>query len=65
VRAIAPYYDVLVAAHAHARSVPADPRWPAIAAILDDMMRAVIANGAGRTALTAAHTELDALLAAG
>ncbi len=63
VRAIAPYYEVLAQAHAHARSVPVDPRWPAIAAILNEMMRSVVADAAGREALAKAHTELTDLLA--
>ncbi|MCY1141856.1 extracellular solute-binding protein [Actinoplanes sp. Pm04-4] len=62
VRALAPYYDVLEQAHQHSRSVPVDPRWPQIAAVLNEMMRAVVEEGAGRTALDKAHGTLDALL---
>jgi multiple sugar transport system substrate-binding protein len=63
VRAIAPYYEVLEEAHAHARSVPVDVRWPRMAAILNEMMRAVVVDGAGRKALDTAHHELSDLLA--
>lgn len=62
VQAIAPYYEVLEQAHANSRSVPADPRWPQMAAILNEMMRAVVEDGAGHAALARAHRELDALL---
>ena len=64
VQAVAPYYEVLEEAHAHARSVPADPRWPKIAGILNEMMRAVVVDAAGQAALDAAHTQLNELLAA-
>jgi multiple sugar transport system substrate-binding protein len=63
VQAIAPYYEVLEEAHAHARSVPVDPRWPQMAAILNEMMRAVVSDAAGQQALDLAHRELGALLA--
>ena len=62
VQAIAPYYSVLEDAHRNARSVPVDPRWPRIAAILNEMMRAVVVDAAGTSALEKAHVELDALL---
>jgi multiple sugar transport system substrate-binding protein len=62
VQAVAPYYAVLEQAHEHSRSVPADPRWPQMAGILNDMMRAVVEDRAGRTALARARAELDALL---
>jgi multiple sugar transport system substrate-binding protein len=62
VQAIAPYYEVLEEAHAHARSVPVDPRWPQMAAILNEMMRAVVTDAAGQQALDLAHRELQALL---
>lgn len=64
VRAIAPYYEVLEQAHANARSVPSDPRWPQIAAILNRMMRAVVEDATGHAALDVAHAELNELLAA-
>jgi multiple sugar transport system substrate-binding protein len=64
VQSTAPYYAVLEAAHAHSRAVPADPRWPRIAAILNDMMRDLVVDGTGRAALGLAHARLDALLAA-
>jgi multiple sugar transport system substrate-binding protein len=63
VRALAPYYEVLEQAHEHSRSVPIDPRWPQIAAILNEMMRAVVFDAAGQQALDRAHAELDELLA--
>ncbi|MHB1639632.1 MAG: extracellular solute-binding protein [Candidatus Dormibacteria bacterium] len=44
VRSLAPYYGVLEAAHQGARSVPHDPRWPQIAAILNDAMAALVAG---------------------
>ncbi|GAA1615623.1 extracellular solute-binding protein [Actinoplanes couchii] len=62
VRALAPYYAVLEDAHRNSRSVPADPRWPRIAAVLNEMMRAVVEDGAGQTALAAAHAELGTVL---
>jgi hypothetical protein len=55
---------VLEAAHRGARSLPADPRWPRIAAILNEMMRAVVVDAAGEQALDRAHEELNTLLAA-
>lgn len=61
--ALAPYYAVLETAHTHSRSVPADPRWPRIAAVLNEMMRAVVQDGAGRAALARARTDLDAVAA--
>ncbi|MBU2669866.1 extracellular solute-binding protein [Actinoplanes bogorensis] len=63
VRALSPYYEVLESAHQHSRSVPADPRWPRMAAILNEMMRAVIEDAEGKAALDRAHLDLDALLA--
>ena len=65
VQALAPYYDQLESAHRGSRSVPVDPRWPAMAGILNEMMRAVVEDGAGFAALDKAHAELDTLLAAG
>ncbi len=65
VRALAPYYTVLEDAHQNSRSVPVDPRWPRIAAVLNEMMRAVVEDGAGQSALGKAHVELGALLALG
>ena len=44
-------------------SVPIDPRWPQLAGILNEMMRAVVVDVAGPAALDKAHAELDALLA--
>lgn len=64
VRALAPYYEVLQAAHDNSRSVPIDPRWPQMAAILNEMMRAVVVDGAGEDALAEAHTAMTELLAA-
>jgi multiple sugar transport system substrate-binding protein len=63
VQAVAPYYAVLEAAHGSARSLPADPRWPRIAAVLNEMMRAVVVDAAGEHALDQAHEELNTLLA--
>lgn len=63
VTAIAPYYEVLERAHAHSRSVPADFRWPQIAAILNELMRAVVVGNAGQSALARAHVDLRNLLA--
>jgi multiple sugar transport system substrate-binding protein len=63
VRALAPYYEQLESAHGHSRSVPVDPRWPAMAGILNEMMRAVVEDGTARQALDEAHQRLDALLA--
>jgi multiple sugar transport system substrate-binding protein len=63
VQAIAPYYAVLEQAHHNSRSVPIDPRWPQMAGILNEMMRAFVVNAAGSAALDKAHAELDALLA--
>jgi multiple sugar transport system substrate-binding protein len=62
VQEIAPYYAVLESAHRHSRSVPIDPRWPQLAGILNEMMRAVVVDAAGPAALDKAHAELDALL---
>lgn len=64
VRAVAPYYEVLEQAHRNSRSVPADPQWPQVAGILNQMMRAVVEDGAGETALAEAHAALTGLLAA-
>ncbi|WP_328623737.1 extracellular solute-binding protein [Streptomyces sp. NBC_00353] len=63
VQAIAPYYGVLEQAHAHARSVPVDSRWPVIAGILNEMMRAVVVDASGRRALEQAHARLNEFLA--
>ena len=63
VQALAPYYDQIESAHRHSRSVPVDPRWPAMAAILNEMMRAMVEDGTARQALAQAHQRLDALLA--
>lgn len=62
VTALAPYYGVLEAAHTSSRSVPVDPRWPAMAAILNDMMTQVIEHAAGPGALVEAHDRLTDLL---
>ncbi len=62
VQALAPYYDHLESAHRGSRSVPVDPRWPAMAGILNEMMRAVVEDGASLKALSAAHQQLDVLL---
>jgi multiple sugar transport system substrate-binding protein len=63
VRALAPYYSQLESAHRNSRSVPVDPRWPAMAGILNEMMRAVVEDGASDQALAEAHRRLDDLLA--
>ncbi|MBL7256232.1 extracellular solute-binding protein [Paractinoplanes lichenicola] len=63
VRALAPYYAVLEDAHDNSRSVPVDARWPQMAAVLNEMMRAVVEDAAGRAALDKAHAELSELLA--
>jgi multiple sugar transport system substrate-binding protein len=63
VQALAPYYAQLESAHRHSRSVPVDPRWPAIAGVLNEMMRAVVEDGTAQHALAAAHAGLEALLA--
>lgn len=65
VQALAPYYEQLESAHRGSRSVPVDPRWPAMAGILNEMMRAVVEDGARLAALDWAHSELDALLGDG
>jgi multiple sugar transport system substrate-binding protein len=62
VQALAPYYAVLEDAHRHSRSVPVDPRWPQMAAILNEMMRAVVRDAAGHAALEKAHVQLQTLL---
>ncbi|MGY2876532.1 multiple sugar transport system substrate-binding protein [Marmoricola sp. URHA0025 HA25] len=62
VQALAPYYSQLESAHRNSRSVPVDPRWPAMAGILNEMMRAVVEEGTARQALAEAHRRLDALL---
>jgi multiple sugar transport system substrate-binding protein len=62
VAAIAPYYQVLEQAHAHARSAPVDPRWPQIASILNEMMRCVVVDAARQPALARAHEDLQQLL---
>jgi multiple sugar transport system substrate-binding protein len=62
VQGLAPYYSQLESAHRHSRSVPVDPRWPAMAGILNEMMRAVVEDGTSRAALADAHAKLDALL---
>jgi multiple sugar transport system substrate-binding protein len=62
VQALAPYYAQLESAHRNSRSVPADPRWPAMAGILNEMMRAVVEDGASHEALAGAHERLEALL---
>ncbi|MBM2621817.1 extracellular solute-binding protein [Actinoplanes sp. LDG1-06] len=61
VRALAPYYEVLESAHQGSRSVPVDPRWPQIAGVLNEMMQAVVEEGAGRGALEKARLALEAL----
>lgn len=62
VQALAPYYTVLEQAHENSQSVPLDPRWPQMAGILNEMMRAVVSDGAGHAALDHAHRQLAALL---
>jgi multiple sugar transport system substrate-binding protein len=64
VQATSPYYEVLEQAHLNARSVPVDARWPQLADILNRMMHALVTDAtAAHTALTAAHLELNTLLA--
>lgn len=65
VQAIAPYYSVLESAHQNSRSVPSDVRWPRIAGILNELMRGVVLDRSGRSALESAHRELSALLSDG
>jgi multiple sugar transport system substrate-binding protein len=65
VQAVAPYYAVLEDAHRTARALPSDPRWPRIAAILNEMMRAGVVDRAQERALQQAHAELNALLGSG
>jgi multiple sugar transport system substrate-binding protein len=62
VSSLAPYYDVLSDAHDDSRAVPADPRWPEMAHILNDMMTAVVERREGRAALAEAHRQLEKLL---
>lgn len=64
VQALAPYYGQLASAHRGSRSVPADRRWPAMAGILNEMMRAVVEDGTSVQALAEAHRRLEALVAA-
>jgi multiple sugar transport system substrate-binding protein len=64
VQATSPYYEVLEQAHLNARSVPVDARWPQLADILNRMMHVLVTDAtAAHTALTAAHLELNTLLA--
>lgn len=63
IRALAPYYESLELAHRSARAIPRDPRWPAISAILNEMMRDAVERGTGLHALAEAHARLEALLA--
>lgn len=65
VSSLAPYYDVLGDAHQDSRAVPADPRWPGMAHILNEMMTAVVEGREGRAALVSAHQRLEDLLASG
>jgi multiple sugar transport system substrate-binding protein len=58
VRALAPYYEVLESAHRNSRSVPVDPRWPEMAGVLNEMMRAVVEDGESRAALEKARALL-------
>jgi multiple sugar transport system substrate-binding protein len=62
VQALAPYYSQLESAHRHSRSVPVDRRWPAMAGVLNDMMRSVVVEGASAEALAEAHHRLNLLL---
>lgn len=62
VQALAPYYAQLESAHTGSRSVPADPRWPQMAAVLNEMMRRVVEEGASHDALVEAHQRLSDLL---
>lgn len=64
VRELAPYYSVLAEAHEAARAIPRDPRWPAIADVLNDMMRAVIHDQSGSEVLAPAQERLLAVLRA-
>lgn len=63
VRGLASYYASLELAHGSARAIPRDPRWPAMSAILNDMMRDAVERGNGMQALDVAHARLEALLA--
>lgn len=64
VRALAPYYASLARAHAAARAIPRDPRWPAIADVLNEMMRLVIHERAGSEVLQPAQEQLRSMLQA-
>jgi multiple sugar transport system substrate-binding protein len=59
---LAPYYAALEAAHSDARAIPRDPDWPLLADVLNDMMRAVVTEAAGTSALAVAHTRLTEIL---
>jgi len=63
VRALSPYYAQLEAAHRDSRAIPRDPDWPALAHVLNDMMRAVVSDAAGTAALPGAHARLEEVLA--
>jgi multiple sugar transport system substrate-binding protein len=62
VQVLAPYYAQLESAHRNSRSVPIDPRWPAMAGILNEMMRAVVEDATAGQALDEAHRRLNDLL---
>ncbi|HTX01044.1 MAG TPA: extracellular solute-binding protein, partial [Acidimicrobiales bacterium] len=62
VQALAPYYGVLEDAHRGARAIPRDPDWPAVAGVLNEMMRRLVEEGAGQEARLDAHEQLAGLL---
>lgn len=62
VRQLAPYYEILEQAHKGARAVPRDPRWPAIASVLNDMMWSLVGSAAGIEALEDAQRRLGQIL---
>jgi multiple sugar transport system substrate-binding protein len=65
IQKLAPYYSVLEDAHKGSRSVWRDPRWPAVADVLNDAMAdLVVRRREPRAALLRAQQRLEALLGA-
>ncbi len=66
VRSSAPYYEALEDAHRHSRSVWRDPRWPAVADVLNVFMSHIVAGiGEPRSCLERAQEQLASLLKRG
>lgn len=61
IRRLAPYYAVLEEAHAGARALPQDPRWPHFSHIVDRLMSRLVAGDDADLGLAEAHAAVEAI----